>query len=241
MHKSKLLAAILGTLIAAPALADEASPMTASVSLVSNYLYRGISQTGNNPALQGGFDYADPSGIYAGVWGSNISWLSDFGTTNNASLEMDTYLGYKADFAEDFNYDLGFLRYNYPGKVTAGNISANTNEVYVGAGYKWLAFKYSRSLSNLFGARDSKGSTYLEIGASYTAEDAGITFGAHYGDQTVAHDSAASYRDYNVKVSKELAGYEVGAMYSNTSLDLTDPQGNKLAGGAFVVSLSRSL
>ena len=58
--------------------ATTATPaVTANVALVSNYLYRGISQTGGKPALQGGFDYAHASGFYAGVWGSSISWLSD--------------------------------------------------------------------------------------------------------------------------------------------------------------------
>src|SRR5512135_2291383 len=138
MQKTKLLVAVLGTLIALPALADGAapSPVSANVSLTTNYLYRGISQTGAKPAVQGGFDYAHPSGFYAGVWGSSISWLSDAGVASNAALELDTYFGLRNSFATDFSYDVGYLRYNYPGKYAAGATKADTDEIYGLIGYK---------------------------------------------------------------------------------------------------------
>jgi uncharacterized protein (TIGR02001 family) len=118
---------LLNTLILAAltvpsmAMAADAAPasdhtFTSNVGLVSNYLYRGISQTDGGAALQGGFDYAHSSGFYAGLWGSNVSWITGSGMTTNtgaASLEVDTYLGFKNSFATDFTYDVGFLRYNY--------------------------------------------------------------------------------------------------------------------------------
>ena len=85
-----------------------ASPhtVTANVSLGSEYIFRGISQTAGKPTLQGGFDYAHSSGVYLGTWGSNISWLEDFGAYNRSSLEWDFYGGYKANFgSSDFFYD----------------------------------------------------------------------------------------------------------------------------------------
>src|SRR5690349_14450604 len=63
--------------------------LTANVGLFSEYIFRGISQTGGKPAVQGGFDYAHSSGFYAGTWASNISWLEDFGQYNRSSLEWD--------------------------------------------------------------------------------------------------------------------------------------------------------
>lgn len=59
--------------------APAASPhtFTGNLTLASEYLYRGIAQTRGRPALQGGFDYAHASGLYAGLWGSNISWIND--------------------------------------------------------------------------------------------------------------------------------------------------------------------
>ncbi|HSM98840.1 MAG TPA: TorF family putative porin, partial [Gallionella sp.] len=128
--------------------------VTANVGFFSNYLYRGISQTAGKPAIQGGFDYAHSSGFYAGAWGSNISWISDAAVASGASLELDTYLGFKNGFAEDFSYDVGFLRYNYPGFYVPGATKADTNEVYGMIGWKWVTLKYSRSLGDTFGVKD---------------------------------------------------------------------------------------
>src|SRR5512145_3104795 len=72
--------------------------VTANVGLFSEYIFRGIAQTAGKPAVQGGFDYAHSSGVYAGVWGSNISWLEDFDAYTRSSLELDFYGGYKATF-----------------------------------------------------------------------------------------------------------------------------------------------
>src|ERR1039458_2833790 len=150
MMKSKFLNSLILAALAAPgvAMADAAPAptpaVTANVALVTNYLYRGISQTGAKPAIQGGFDYAHASGFYAGVWGSSISWLSDAYTAsananapaaanagaNNAGLELDTYFGFKNNFATDYSYDVGFLRYNYPGTYAVGATKADTNEIY---------------------------------------------------------------------------------------------------------------
>jgi uncharacterized protein (TIGR02001 family) len=69
--------------------------LTANIGLFSEYIFRGISQTGGKPAVQGGFDYAHASGFYAGTWASNISWLEDFQAYNRSSLEWDFYGGYK--------------------------------------------------------------------------------------------------------------------------------------------------
>jgi uncharacterized protein (TIGR02001 family) len=217
----------------------EESPFSANVSMTSNYLYRGLSQTGNKPALQGGFDYAHESGLYAGVWGSSISWLSDFGVADNAGTEFDTYLGFSGE-AGDIGYDVGFLRYNYPGEY-GGNLTANTNELYGSVSYKFVTAKYSRSSGNLFGFADSSGSGYLDLSASYDLEDAGISLGAHYGKQTVANNSASDYTDYNFSVSKEIGGYGFSMMYSKTDLTSIDPQGNDLGKGALVLAISKSM
>ena len=155
-------------------------------ALVTNYLYRGISQTGK-PAIQGGFDYAHASGFYAGVWGSNISWISDEGlAVGNASIELDTYLGFKNSFATDYSYDVGFIRYNYFGTYTppAGYAKADTNEAYGSVGYKWISAKLSYATGGAFlTLPGAAGTTYLEVNASIPVADTGVTVGAHYGKQ----------------------------------------------------------
>ena len=103
--------------------APEVSPITANVTVASNYIYRGLTQTNNKPAIQGGFDYAHESGFYVGNWNSNISWISDqyggggsSGTGSvTAPIEMDFYAGFKKEFlGEGFASDFGVLQYYYP-------------------------------------------------------------------------------------------------------------------------------
>jgi uncharacterized protein (TIGR02001 family) len=233
MMKSKFLNSLILAVLAAPgvALAADAAPtpaVTANVGLVTNYLYRGISQTGAKPAIQGGFDYAHASGFYAGAWGSNISWISDPAppAASSASLELDTYFGFKNSFATDFSYDVGFLRYNYPGVYASGATKANTNEIYGLIGWKWLTAKYSRSLGDTFGMPNAKGTSYIDLSASYPIADSGVTLGAHYGKQTfkgsTAETAAAAghtptYSDYKLSVSKDFSGYAWGLAYSSTN------------------------
>ncbi len=267
MLKNKLLYTLILTALSAPGLAlavdAPATPpaVTANVGFVSNYLYRGISQTGAKPAIQGGFDYAHASGFYAGVWGSSISWLSDTYTAtagtagaNNAGLELDTYFGFKNSFATDYSYDVGFLRYNYPGTYALGATKGDTNEIYGLIGWKWVTLKYSYSLGDTFGVPDANGTNYIDLSASYPVADTGITLGAHYGKQTYKGSSVAytavggqnaSYSDYRLSVSKDFSGYVVGLAYSGTNAQDSVGQfynvlGNDLGKGTAVLSLSRT-
>jgi uncharacterized protein (TIGR02001 family) len=260
MQKTKLLVAALGIMFAAPVLADDApaSPNTFSsnVSLVSDYIYRGISQTDNKPAIQGGFDYSHSSGFYAGVWGSSISWIEDttssFGSVNS-SLELDTYFGLKGTLVQDTSFDVGFLRYNYPGTYPDGFTKADTNEIYGAIGYKFLTAKLSYCLGDLFGVSDAKGSTYIDLSASYPVADSGITLSAHAGKQTYkgttadaldAAGASATYTDYRLGVSKDLGGYALALTYTKTNADsggfYTNAFGRDLGKGTAVISLSRS-
>ena len=260
---SPLLKTLILAALAVPcvAMAEEAAPaptpaVTANVALVSNYLYRGISQTGAKPAIQGGFDYAHSSGFYAGVWGSNISWISDAGTVaTNASLELDTYFGFKNSFATDYSYDVGFLRYNYPGTYLPGATKADTDEVYGLIGYKFLTAKYSYSLGKTFGVPNASGTNYFDLSANYPVADTGYTLGAHYGKQTfkgsttdalVAAGSDPSYSDYKLSVTKDFSGYALGLAYSKTNATkgpgafYYSPQFKDLGKGTAVLSLAHS-
>ncbi len=85
---------------AAPAPAPEPDwTFTGNVGLYSQYVFRGISQTNEKPAIQGGFDLGHKSGFYVGTWASNISWLSDGNPDVSASIEWDFYGGYKLSAA----------------------------------------------------------------------------------------------------------------------------------------------
>lgn len=254
MKRNLLNTVVLGALalpgfaMAADAVAEHT--VTSNVALVSNYLYRGISQTGAAPAIQGGFDYAHASGLYAGAWGSSISWLGDAGVATTAGLELDTYAGYKGAVS-DVSYDVGFLRYNYPGTYAVGAVKADTDEIYGAATYSIVTAKVSYALGDLFGLAKAKGSTYFELNAAYPFADTGITAGAHYGVQTVkginadaqkAAGNDPTYTDYKLSVAKDFSGYALGLAYSSTNASpfYTSLQGKKLGKGTAVLSLSRS-
>ena len=203
MFKKTLLAgAVAATLLPGVAsAADSPHTLTGNVGLYSQYIFRGLTQTNGDPALQGGFDYSHASGWYAGTWGSNISWLRDGTTAGGAgapayksggSLELDFYGGYKWSLPNDFTLDLGTLYYWYPGD--ANNIAANggtafhpkadTWEVYLGLSWKWLSAKYSHSVDNkTFAVLDSSGTYYFDLTAAYPVPDTKLTLIAHYGIQ----------------------------------------------------------
>jgi uncharacterized protein (TIGR02001 family) len=216
---------------AAPAAAPEHT-VTANVGLFSEYIFRGISQTAGKPAVQGGFDYAHSSGLYLGTWGSNISWLQDFGTYDRSSMEWDFYGGYKANFpgSEDWTYDVGALYYYYPGHRYTGSVSADTFELYGAVGWKWLSAKVSYSLLDYFGARPTgaktDGTWYVDLSAAYPLGESGVTLLAHYGILDVAHDATGDakvgYDDWKLGASYTvpdgtLKGVEVGAYYTGNT------------------------
>jgi uncharacterized protein (TIGR02001 family) len=232
--KRKLLGTLILAALAVPsvAMAEEASPHTisANVGFTTDYIFRGIAQTSHNPAVQGGIDYTHASGFYAGVWGSNVSWIADSGAvaTGSVTMELDTYLGFRGGFAEDFTYDVGFIRYNYLGNYTptAGFAKADTDEIYGAIGYKWLTAKYSHGLGQFLTVPGASGTSYFELNASVPVADTGITFGAHVGKQTYKGTSAAAsaalgltptYTDYKLSVSKDIGGYVVGLAYTSTN------------------------
>ena len=179
------------------------STLSYNAGVVSDYRYRGISQSRLEPALQGGVDYADKSGFYVGAWGSTIKWIKDAGASAGA-VEVDLYGGYKSAVG-DVAYDVGFLRYEYAGnkytEVTGAN--ANTNEVYGAVTYGLFTAKYSHAISNLFGTPDSKNSYYVDLSATVDLGD-GYSLVPHIGYQKVKNTTNGSYTDYALTLGKDL-------------------------------------
>ncbi|MQR01543.1 TorF family putative porin [Glaciimonas soli] len=189
-----------GVTSAAPATAavpDNA--VTFNIGAVSDYRFRGISQTRLMPALQGGADYVNnPTGFYAGTWLSTLKWIKDSGGHDN--IEWDIYGGKKGNITTDLTYDIGVLNYVYPSNDLPTN--ANTTEIYGQLGYGPAYIKYSSSVTNLFGFANSKNSGYLDIGANIDVTN-GYTLNLHAGHQTVKNNSASSYNDWKVGVTKD--------------------------------------
>jgi uncharacterized protein (TIGR02001 family) len=173
------------------------------VGVVSQYRYRGIAQTKGDPALQGGVDYANANGFYAGAWGSTIKWIKDSGSDAKGPFELDLYGGYKFE-AAGASFDVGYLRYEYTNntysKVTG--VSANTDEVYGAATYGVVTAKYSYAFSDLFGTANSKGSAYYDLSANFDLGN-GFTLTPHAGRQEIKN-SPNSYSDFALTLGKDL-------------------------------------
>lgn len=245
MLKKTIMAGVVAAALAPGfASAAEASPhtLTGNVGIFSQYIFRGNTQTNTGPALQGGADYSHSSGLYAGTWLSNISWLTDSPAAtgySSSSLEWDIYGGYKGTIGKsDFGYDVGVLFYVYPGSFNtatarkpAGIGKADTQELYGALSWKWITAKYSYSIGNkTFGLEDSRGTWYLDLSATYPLTEQ-LSLVAHYGKQKfvgtntgqgVSNDSLGSFEDYKLGLSYALPkDFTVGGYYTGTTMNAT--------------------
>lgn len=179
-----------------------------NAGLVTDYRYRGISQSRLKPAVQGGLDFAHKSGFYLGAWGSSIKWIKDVGGDSN--VEIDLYGGYKGAINKDIAYDVGVLTYIYPSHDLV--VSPNTTEIYGALTYGVVTAKYSHSVTNLFGFADSKSSGYLDLSANFDL-GSGWSVVPHIGHQRVAGtgNNVFSYTDYSLGVNKDFGNGLVGS------------------------------
>ena len=211
----KITLAALSTLLVITALplaaqAEDAPSTTFNIGAVTDYRYRGISQSRFKPALQGGADYSNPNGVYLGTWLSTIKWTKDAG--GGGDVEWDLYGGYKGEIAKDVAYDVGGLYYFYPsnklGKV-AGFVNADTFEIYGAVIFGPVTAKYSHSLTNTFGNVNSKNSGYLDVSASFDLGN-GFSLAPHVGRQSIKGSVGFSYTDYSLTLGKDLgSGFSV--------------------------------
>ena len=207
---------------AEPAKAPEPYTVTGNFGIYSQYVFRGLTQTDRKPAFQGGFDYTNnTNGIYLGTWGSNISWLHDSGVcSHGCSLEWDLYGGWKYAINDDWGTDLGVLYYYYPGSYADGATNPGTTEIYAAVSWKWVSLKYSYSVDHTFGVPDTAG--YIDLSANYPINDA-WTFNAHIGRQDYqgstngVSNNVFDYTDWKLGLTWVVAGYNVGAYYTDTT------------------------
>ena len=231
--------------VAAPA---ATSPVTGNLNLVSDYRFRGLSQSWGQPAVQGGIDYTHASGFYLGNWNSSVSSNS---YNNGASLEMDFYGGYRFEPAKDWSADIGVLHYLYPGArlnsapATPTGEKYDNTEVYVGLTKGPFNVKLSYALTDYFGLNnttsgyaywstlpargDSKGSTYLDLNYSVDLGQQ-LTLGLHAGYTSVRNYDELSYADYKVSLAKDINGFNVGLALIGTNADATFYQAGNSAG-----------
>jgi len=231
MKSIALLAASAATVaaLAVPAVSFAAdSSVSFNASVVTDYRYRGISQTRLKPAVQGGVDFT-AGAFYLGGWASTIKWIKDGG--GDANVEIDLYGGYKGEISKGLGYDIGLLTYQYPSNGL--NPSANTLEIYGAVTAGPVTAKYSHSTTNLFGFANSKGSGYLDISATFDMGGFAVT--PHIGRQTVKNNGGFSYTDYSLAISKEVAGITWSATLVDTSTSAYTGAGKDLGKSGIVL------
>ena len=166
--------------------------VSGNIAIQSDYVWRGLTQNEGDVSFQGGFDFEDESGFYAGVWGANVNF-------GGASTEGDLYIGF-ANEIEGFEYDVGIIEYTYHGSSVASD--NNFTEYYVSGGI--AGFGVSYAFGDEFGDN-------VEVGYGFDIE--GISIGAAYGDYEDSHEY------WTVGVSGEIEGIGWDISYWDVDMD----------------------
>ena len=211
--------------------------MTANVNIASSYRFRGIDQTFNQPAIQGGFDLSMPYGFYVGNWNSNVNGSS--AAVGGGNIEMDLYGGWKYAFSEDWGLDTGLINYFYPGSKmavvagtetsygTKGGMTYNL-EYYLGANWKTVSLKQFFALTDYFNNTginnaSTAGSGYTDLRATYDLSDlhpmlGGFGLLGHAGYFYMNKFSQANYADWELGVTKDFGqGWNAKVSYIEAS------------------------
>ncbi len=188
------------------------------MTFTTDYLYRGISQTSEQPAIQGSVDYShEPSGLYLGGWGSNVDFA--------ASSEFDIYGGIAGELANGMRWDVGGVYYIYPG--SSAQPEENFVEVYFNTGYTF-AYPYQPTLAaglayspDFFGEDGAAVYVYGSVDFSLP-HDFGLSF--HVGYQDVAGDQTTgpagfNYSHYSIGLGRQFGQWEVSASWNDAEDD----------------------
>ncbi|MCK9491135.1 MAG: TorF family putative porin [Sulfurimonas sp.] len=157
--KKVLISLITATLVSTSVYAENILSevgVSANVALTSNYVWRGMSQSEDSPAINGGFDL-DYKGLYLGTWGSNVRYEG-----SDASMELDAYAGYK-NKVYGVVYDIGCIYYAYPNDSQALNFS----EAYLELSYDFkvveIGAKYSLGIKTDDGDPENAYEAYVSL------------------------------------------------------------------------------
>lgn len=198
--------------VAGPAVAEE-SPVVANIGVVSDYLFRGITQTDGGAAIQGGLDYYHESGFYAGTWVSNV----DFGTPD-PNYELDLYAGYEGE-AGDFGYSVGLLYYMYPeanteydafGNETGDRFGGNYFDLDVSASWNVLTVgvTYTMQSEVAEGSAYQEGDVYYYGSVDVPLPVKGLSLGALVGYEDFdAFGSEGDYTHWQISLSKDAGDF----------------------------------
>ena len=217
MKQSKQMMLVAGLALATagtPAMAE----LSANIAATSNYIWRGVTQSNDRAAIQGGVDWNDKQGWYVGTWMSNVDF-TNFG--GNSEFELDLYGGYGQQINDDWSWDAGLIYYAYP-----LGTDVNFLEIYGSATWKWLNFGLNYTLTgdppspNPFRSGDiyyfasaeaplqgdwAVGATigvydFDDLSSSSTAPDGSLVFGDYAHLQLSGTKSTQNMGDFTIAV-----------------------------------------
>ncbi len=221
LGRTTLATSIILLGLAATAGKAAAAELSGDITITSDYAFRGVSQTEEAPALQGGLTLSLESGFYVSVWGSNVDFLAE------GTLELDVMLGWSGNISEDWSADVGIMRYGYPNTAIPGS---NFYEIYGSVSYKDLTFGLAYSDDYY---ANSGNFVYIYAGYSYAITDT-ISLDLHVG-QNEYDDSSESYMDWSVGLSTEVLGAGISLSYVDTDIN-----GSYLADRRVILAISKS-
>ena len=242
MNKKLLSVAIATALTAgftaAPAQAE--IEVSGNVALTTDYRFRGISQSDESAAIQGGFDLAHESGFYIGTWGSSVDFDTN-GDGYDGSLELDYYGGWASSIGDtDFGIDIAYYYYDYPGD---DGDEGDYQEFYVGGSWKDLSIQVNYS-DDYYAETDEF--WYVSGDYSFSFMDT-IDVGLHVGGNFLEEDGGFLssdedyYTDYSVTLTYTWATVDFSLAYVGTDLDEDDVFGTDWADDTAVFTISKSL
>ena len=234
--------AAAGLSLATPAMAqsEEGSGFTtsANVALTTDYRFRGVSLSGGDPAIQGGFDVAHESGFYVGTWASSIKGGPSYG-----DLEFDIYAGWSGSLSDAVSVDVGVLYYIYPTEDLGldtdyiepyASISAN-----LGPAEATLGVAYAPEQDSLGG--DDNLYIYTDVGFGIADSPFSVTGHLGYTDGALAPPLLAGAADdtgldWSLGVAVSQGNFEVGVAY----IGVEGPSVNDFTDDAIVGTISAS-
>ncbi|MDX2144744.1 MAG: TorF family putative porin [Rhodospirillaceae bacterium] len=229
MNLSKIL---LGAALFAPGMAvaqDGLGKFSSSVAVTSDYIFRGYSQTDENPAFQPALNWESGTGFHLNFWGSNV----DFNDGGQADVEVDITAGFSGA-VDNVSYDAGVIYYAYPGARNALNY--NYWEGYTTLGYDAGVAKLNGSVyfsPDFFGGLDDAWA--VQVGASAPVMES-LTFDAFVGTQELKKASGSDYMYWSAGLTYAFPIVDVGIRYHDT--DVATCAG--LCGARAVLTLSKA-
>jgi len=213
---------------------------SADVTLTSDYTFRGVSQTGNNPALQGTFGYSVgfdtgvlPINLYGSIWGSNVN----FGPADPSYMEIDYTVGVNTEFM-GVSADFFTIFYTYPDTENTGN---NYVEYGFGLGYD---FGFASLGTSFYYSPDytvNAGQFYYFSADVSVPLPVKFTLDFHVGTGWFKRQAGVDFTDWSVALSRDIRGFTLSAAYVDNDLkDSRDCGDVDICDARGVVSISKS-